>query len=70
MESLSGALYVGNFSDGKLRRVDLNERGTRVVGRSVTLDHDDGILDVSIGPRGWLYFLTNDGISRIVPEQT
>ena len=70
MQSLSGALFVGNYGTGKLRRFELNAQGTRVVDRRVVHDHDSGILDVSKGPRGWLYFLTNDSIERIVPVES
>jgi glucose/arabinose dehydrogenase len=68
MKSLSGDLYVGGYGDGKLHRYDLNRKGTRVVGRRVVYE-GPGILDVSKGPRGWLYFLTGDSIRRIVPNK-
>ena len=67
MGSLSGDLYVGGYGDGKLHRYDLNAKGTRVVDRRVVYE-GAGILDVSKGPRGWLYFLTDHSIRRIVPN--
>lgn len=67
MDKLSGDLFVGDFR-GTLRRFRLNEKGTRILSKSVVLRRDDGIVDVSKGPRGWLYFMTTSTIYRIVPR--
>lgn len=65
IKALSGALFVGEYSSGKLHKYVLNKRGTRIRRHSVPIDNPDGILDVSKGPGGWLYFLTNSSIRRI-----
>lgn len=65
LRSLSGDLYVGDFSEGRLRRILVGRRA-RVRGQRVIYNHPDGILDVSKGPGGWLYFLTPGGMFRIV----
>lgn len=68
MRRLSGDLYVGDFSAGKLRRVHLNRKGTRVRRIHSIHDASEGIVDVTKGPGGWLYFATPSSIRRIVPE--
>jgi glucose/arabinose dehydrogenase len=68
MRQLNGSLYVGDHSSGRLHRILLNHRGTKVRGDRVIHDADEGIVDVSKGPGGWLYFVTGSTIFRIVPE--
>lgn len=68
--ALAGSLYVGSFDlygddSGKLWRVNLNARGTRVNKQKVVHTAPGGILDVSKGPGGWLYYLTANSIRRI-----
>lgn len=63
---LRGALFVGDFNTGTLRKIVLNRAGTRVLSISRTYDAGGGILDVSGGPGGWLYFATQNAIYRIV----
>ena len=65
LKSLTNRLYVGSYNSGKLHRFKLNAKGTRIRRHSVIFDGADGIVDVSKGPGGWLYFLTNDAIRRI-----
>jgi aldose sugar dehydrogenase len=66
MRRLSGDLYVPGFN-GDLRRMVLNDRGTRV-RRERVIHSGDGMIDCAKGPGGWLYFLTPSGIFRIVPR--
>jgi aldose sugar dehydrogenase len=68
MRSLSGSLYMGDFGTGRLHRFILNRRGNRIRRQRIIFNASEGILDVSKGPRGWLYFLTSSGIFRIVPR--
>ena len=67
MKRLSGALYMGDYGTGRLHRFNFNQRGTRLRGHRVVYDAS-GILDVSKGPGGWLYFLTGNAMMRIVPD--
>ncbi|MDX6592788.1 MAG: hypothetical protein QOJ13_1984 [Gaiellales bacterium] len=66
VKQLRGALFVGDFNTGTLRKLVLNDAGTVV--RSISRTHvaADGITDVSGGPGGWLYFATTTGIYRVV----
>lgn len=66
MKRLSGDLYVPDF-EGSLRRIVLNDRGTRVRNERI-IHQGAGKVDCAKGPGGWLYFLTSSGIFRIVPE--
>jgi aldose sugar dehydrogenase len=70
MGRLSGDLFVGDFSAGRLRRFHLNRTGTRVKWGRTIFNASEGIVDVAKGPGGWLYFMTApDGkIKRIVPR--
>ncbi len=65
MKALSGDLYMGDFQ-GSLHRLVMNERGT-AIKRDRIIYRGDGIVDVSKGPGGWLYFMTPSSILRIVP---
>lgn len=68
MNKLSGSLYMGEYSSGKLHRFFLNARGTKIERDRVIFDAASGIVDVSKGPNGWLYFMTAGAIYRIVPN--
>jgi glucose/arabinose dehydrogenase len=68
MRRLRGDVYVGGCNDGKLRRLLINSRGTRVRRARVIFDDSNCITDVSKGPGGWLYFLTSSAIKRIVRD--
>lgn len=68
MDRLNGDVYIGDFSQGRLHRLLINRRGTRVRGDRVIHDAPAGITDVAKGPGGWLYFLTSNAIYRIVPR--
>ena len=65
LDRLSNKLYVGDYSSGRLHKFKLNRKGSRIRKHSIVHDDADGILDVSKGPGGDLYFLTNDSIRRI-----
>ncbi len=67
LKALNGSLYVGDF-DGRLHRIVLNDKGTRVRADRIIHTAPDGIVDVSKGPGGWLYFLTPGAIYRIVKD--
>jgi len=65
MKSLSGDVYTGDFG-GRLRRMIMNRKDTRVRRERIILSGQSGITDVTEGPGGWLYFATMNGIKRIV----
>ncbi len=65
-ESLAGHLYMGDFGAGKLHQFQLNAAGTEVIKEEIVYDSPSQIVDVSEGPGGLLYFLTPDGIHRLV----
>jgi aldose sugar dehydrogenase len=65
INSLSNRLYVGDFGNGNIHRFKLNNKGTQVVQHSIVFNGSAGIVDVSKGPGGWLYFLTENSIRRI-----
>lgn len=67
MKRLNGDIYAGGYADGALHRLVMNTRGTKV-RRDKVVHRGGGIVDVSEGPRGWLYFLTASGMYRIVPN--
>jgi aldose sugar dehydrogenase len=66
--AMSGSLYLGDWNTGSLRRITVNDAGSRVVRRRVAFRARRPILSVDKGPGGWLYFLTNRAIRRIVRE--
>lgn len=68
MAKLSGSLYMGEYSSGKLHRFSFNARRTKIERDRVIFDAAQGIVDVSKGPNGWLYFMTPSTIYRIVPN--
>lgn len=65
MKSLSGDVYTGDFG-GRLRRMIMNRKDSRVRRERIILSGQSGITDVTEGPGGWLYFATMNGIKRIV----
>jgi len=67
MKRLNGDIYAGGFSDGALHRLLMNDKGTKV-RRDRIIHRGEGIVDVSKGPGGWLYFMTATGMYRIVPD--
>ena len=64
--AMSGSLYVGTFGSADLWRFNLNDRGTKVKNANVVHQAPGGILDVAKGPGGWLYYLTDSSIRRII----
>jgi glucose/arabinose dehydrogenase len=67
LKSLSGDLYMGDY-DGHLHRFVLNDAGTAVTDDRI-IHTGGGVVDVSKGPGGWLYFLEGNSIKRIVPAK-
>jgi glucose/arabinose dehydrogenase len=55
----AGSLFVGEFSEGGIRRLVLNAAGTAVVSQS-TFDDLGQVLDLQMGPDGHLWVLHND----------
>ena len=68
LETISGALIVGDFLQGRLHRFALNAAGDQVVQHSVLHDSPEPVIDVTEGPGGWLYFSSQTTIYRIVPQ--
>ena len=68
MGSLAGSLYMGDFENGRLHRFRMNATGRSVKRHTIVTDRSEGIVDVTKGPRGWLYFSTPSAIYRIVPN--
>jgi aldose sugar dehydrogenase len=66
LTALRGSIYLGDFNTGTLRRITLNQAGTAVRSIGITYRAPSGIVDVSNGPGGWLYFATQSAIYRIV----
>lgn len=66
LKSLSGSLYMGDMAPGRLHRFVMNEQGTSITEDRIVHTDDAGIVDVSKGPGGWLYFATPSAIMRIV----
>ncbi|MDQ3963338.1 MAG: PQQ-dependent sugar dehydrogenase [Actinomycetota bacterium] len=59
-------LLMGDYATGRLHRFVLNDANNDVREDRIVYDGSDGILDVARGPGGWLYFLTNSAIMRVV----
>jgi hypothetical protein len=57
---------MGDYGSGRLHRFVLGESERHVVSDKIIYDAASGIVDVSKGPGGWLYFLTNSAIYRVV----
>ena len=68
MSALNGSLYMGDFEHGTVHRFRLNSTGMSVTKRTILVDLAEGVVDVTKGPRGWLYFATPSAIYRIVPN--
>jgi glucose/arabinose dehydrogenase len=66
LRRLSGSLYVGEYGTGRLHRFVLNRKGSRVRSHRTIFTAARGIVDVSKGPGGWLYYMTSSSIRRIV----
>ena len=65
LRALNG-LVMGDYGNGRLHSFELNDTNSRVQRDKIVYDGADGIVDVSKGPGGWLYLLTNNAIKRIV----
>jgi glucose/arabinose dehydrogenase len=65
LAALNG-LLMGDYGNGDIHRFVMNTAKTRVRRDRIVYNGSDGIVDVSKGPGGWLYFLTNNAMKRIV----
>jgi aldose sugar dehydrogenase len=63
-KTLSGAVYMGDYGSGRLHRFRLDRTG-HLLSKRVIYNSSEGIVDVSKGPGGWLYFLTPTAIYRL-----
>ena len=63
---MRGSIYMGDYDTGSLRRIRLTSSGKKVARITVIHHAPSGIIDVSDGPGGWLYFSTATAIYRIV----
>ena len=62
---LSGDLYAGDFTTGRIHRFDLNDSGTNIRRHRIIHNSSGNVTDVSKGPGGWLYFMTSSAIFKI-----
>jgi glucose/arabinose dehydrogenase len=67
LRAMSGSLYMGDFN-GALHRFKFRKNGKRLRSDRIVYRASNGIVDVSKGPKGWLYFLTPRAIYRIVRD--
>jgi glucose/arabinose dehydrogenase len=58
-----GDLFFGNFAEGSIRRVRLNEARTQAVSDDVILS-GEAVVDVAWGPRG-LYYATPEAVKLL-----
>lgn len=65
LKALRG-LLMGDYGTGRIHRFVLNDAQTDVRRDRIVYDGSEGIVDVAQGPGGWLYFLTNNAIKRVV----
>jgi quinoprotein glucose dehydrogenase len=66
MNALDDSLYMGEYGTGRLHRFVMNNKGTNIRKDRIIYNSNSGIVDVSKGPGGWLYFLTRSALFRIV----
>lgn len=59
-------LLGGDWGQGRIHRFPLNDRGTKVRRDVVVYNGRGRVHDVAQGPGGWLYFLTENAIKRVV----
>ncbi|CAN5135803.1 hypothetical protein BH18ACT4_BH18ACT4_00520 [soil metagenome] len=62
-----GALFLGEFNTGDIRRVTLTANRQGVASQPVVYSHPNGILSMETGPDGTIYFSDASGIWRLVP---
>ena len=61
----NGALLFGDYNNGVIRRVRLDQSRTTVVSQASIYDHPSGILSVERAPGGAIYFSDATGIYRL-----
>ena len=59
-------LLGADWGEGRLHRFVLNDRGTRVKRDQIIYNGGSALYDVAQGPGGWLYFITDNAIMRVV----
>ena len=59
-------LLGGDYARGRIHRFTMNDRGTDVRRDQIIYNGRAAITDVAEGPGGWLYFLTQNAIKRVV----
>lgn len=65
---LDGDLFLGGFLNGNLHRIVFKPGNPSVADTvEVFMDNSEGVLDVTVGPDGLLWYCTFSGIHRIVP---
>jgi glucose/arabinose dehydrogenase len=62
----AGAMFVGAFNNGQLRRVRLGPSRFGVRGQAVVYNHGGPILSMERGPSGRIYFTDGGRIFRLV----
>jgi glucose/arabinose dehydrogenase len=62
---VEGALLVGAWNDGTIRRLVLNDTRRSVVRQRVLFTNPSGILAVEASPRGPIFFSDRQGIYRL-----
>jgi len=65
LKSIRGLLGA-DWGEGRLHRFVLNDRGTQVKRDQIIYNGDSALYDVAQGPGGWLYFIAEDAIRRVV----
>ncbi|HET7483392.1 MAG TPA: hypothetical protein VFK89_11080, partial [Actinomycetota bacterium] len=65
LKALRG-LVMGDYGTGRIHRFVMNARHTKVRNDRTVFDSNSSIVDVATGPGGWLYFMTENSIMRVV----
>ena len=68
---LDGNLFFGAFNDGTIRRVRFQANSVTTIDTSEVFHTDGlGVLDVTVGPDGFLWYSTTSAIKRITSVYT
>lgn len=66
---LTGDLFMGSFNDGALRRFRIDDTNGLVLDSEIlVVNRPGGIIDVTTGSDGGLYFCDSTGIFRVLPN--
>jgi glucose/arabinose dehydrogenase len=66
--SLNDALYMAEYVAGKIHRFELSPRGRKIISDDVIYDSEEKLVDVSKGPGGHFFFMTQSGIFKLVEK--